>query len=77
VVLLLVPGTAALGGSLAVGLMAGAVGSHVTVLGIETGGDGGALFALALVTLAAGAVVVWLRRAELPLIGSRLAPGGR
>ncbi len=73
VVLLLAPVGArglALGGALTVGLMAGAVGSHLTLLGIEVAGDGGALFGMALVTLFAGAFVTWKRRAALPLLGS-------
>lgn len=73
VLLLLVPRTAALGGLAAVGLMVGALGSHLTVLGIEHDGDGGLLFALALVTLLAGATVAWLRRRELPIVGRALA----
>ncbi len=77
VVLLLTPRTAAVGGVLAMGVMAGAIGSHLTQLGIEIvvngESDGGLLFALALVTFAAGALVAWLRRAQLPLVGARLA----
>lgn len=72
VVLLLAPLGAralALGGALTVGLMAGAVGSHLTLLGIEVAGDGGALFGMALVTLFAGAFVTWKRRGDLPLLG--------
>jgi len=72
VVLLLAPVGArglAIGGALTVGLMAGAVGSHLTLLGIEVAGDGGTLFGMALVTLFAGAYVTWKRRADLPLIG--------
>ncbi|MEZ6014467.1 MAG: DoxX family protein [Planctomycetota bacterium] len=71
VVLLLVPRTAALGGALTLGLMVGAIGSHLGPLGIEVEGDGGQLFALAVVALVAGAVVTWLRRRELPVIGTR------
>ena len=74
VILLLVPRTAVLGGVLTVGLMSGAVVSHLTVLGIDTNGDGGALFALAIVTLVSGLVVTGLRRAELPIVGRVLAP---
>ncbi len=73
VLLLLVPRTAALGGLVTVGLMAGAVVSHLGPLGIEVAGDGGALFGMALVTLVAGAVVTWIRRAELPVVGARFA----
>ncbi|QDU86281.1 hypothetical protein Pla163_34320 [Planctomycetes bacterium Pla163] len=74
VVLLLVPRTAALGGALTVGLMVGAVASHLTVLGIEVEGDGGTLFALALVTLVAGSITTWIRRGELPVVGPELVP---
>jgi putative oxidoreductase len=77
VILLLAPRTAALGGLLAMGVMAGAIGSHLTQLGVEIvvngESDGGLLFALAVVTFLAGGVVVGLRRAQLPLVGARLA----
>jgi len=65
VLLLLLPRTAALGALLATGLMAGAIGSHLTLLGIEVQGDGGLLFALACVTAACGAGVAGRRRGEL------------
>lgn len=70
VVLLLVPRTAAVGALLALGVMGGAIGSHLTKLGIEFNGDGGSLFALAVVTFVASAVVVLVRRRELPIVGS-------
>ncbi len=62
---LLIPRTAAIGGVMAVGLMVGAIGAHLTRLGIEVEGDGGTLFVLALITLAAGLIVAGLHRAEL------------
>jgi len=65
-VLLNVPGLAVYGGLLTLGLMGGALGSHLTVLGVEVDGDGGTLFALASVTFALAATVTWLQRAELP-----------
>lgn len=71
-ILLLVPRTAGIGGALAAAIMAGAIMSHVTVLGIAFNGDGGALFAMALVVFVSGLVVAWIRRARLPLIGERL-----
>lgn len=77
VALLLRSRTAALGALLAMGVMAGAIGSHLTQLGLEIvvngESDGGLLFGLAVVTFAAGALVAWLRRAQLPLVGARLA----
>lgn len=71
-ILLLVPRTAAIGGAMTVGLMVGAIGSHLGPIGIEVEGDGGQLFALACVTLIAGALVTWARRRELPVVGARL-----
>lgn len=73
VVLLLITRTASLGGLLTIGLMGGAILSHLTVLGIAVEDDGGALFAMAVITLVAGAATTWLRRAELPIVGARLA----
>jgi hypothetical protein len=71
VLLLLVPRTAALGALLAIGLMCGAILSHLTRLGIVVQDDGGLLFGLALVVLLGSATVLWIRRAELPVVGQR------
>jgi len=71
--LLLHPRSAALGGLLAMGVMAGAITAHLLLLGISVRGDGGLLFALAVTAFACGALVVYLRRVELPLIGCKLA----
>jgi hypothetical protein len=64
-VLLLVPSAAALGALLAALVIAGAIASHLTVLGIEVQGDGGLLFGLACTVLAGSLLVLWMRRAEL------------
>ncbi len=68
-ILLLMPRTAAAGAVLAMGLMAGALMAHLTKLGIEVQGDGGLLFGLAMTTLIASAIVAFLRRSAIPLIG--------
>lgn len=67
--LLLYPPTAAMGAIVAMGAMTGAILSHLTLLGIEVRGDGGLLFALALIVFGSSAVIVALRRAQLPIIG--------
>ncbi len=72
IVLLLIPRTAALGGLLTAGLMVGAIGAHLTKLGIEWHGDGGLLFALAVTTFVASFVVAFVRRGSLPIVGKRL-----
>ena len=62
-----------LGSLLAMGVMAGAVVSHLTVLGIEVQGDKGLLFALALTVFVCSTVNLLLHRTEIPVIGRRLA----
>lgn len=47
-VLLIVPVTAWLGAALALALMSGAIGMHLTLLGVEVMDDGGYLFFLAI-----------------------------
>ena len=71
VVLLLVPRTAVLGSALTLGLMVGAIGSHLTILGIEVEGDGGALFTMALIAFVASLTATWIRRCELPVLGAK------
>jgi len=72
-VLLLTPRFNWLGSVIALGVMAGAIVSHLTVLGIEVQGDKGLLFALALIVFIASATNLALHRAEIPVIGRRLA----
>ena len=55
-ILLLIPRFTRLGSIGAVGLMAGALASHVFILGIEIQGDGGLLFSLALIITACAMV---------------------
>jgi len=57
-----------LGALLSVGLMAGALFSHLTQLGIEVKNDGGTLFYMALVTWILGLVVLWDERKNIPFI---------
>lgn len=66
-ILLVVPATAAVGALFALGLISGAILSHLAILGIALPevGDRGELFALALVVFACSAIVVWLRRETL------------
>lgn len=61
-ILILLPRTAWMGALLTTGLMLGAVGMHLTLLGIEVKGDGGYLFILSLVVLFCGALTLWQER---------------
>lgn len=72
-VLLLTPRFTWLGSTIALGVMAGAILSHLTVLGIEVQGDKGLLFALALIVFVSSSINLLIHRAEIPLIGRRLA----
>src|SRR6266480_8073804 len=62
-----------LGSLLAMVVMAGAIFSHLTVLGIEVQGDKGLLFALALIVFLCSTANLLLHRSEIPVIGRRLA----
>jgi uncharacterized membrane protein YphA (DoxX/SURF4 family) len=71
-ILLLVPLTITLGAFLSLGVIAGAIASHLTKLGIVVQDDGGLLFGLAVVVFAGSAAILYLRRKEIPIIGARL-----
>jgi len=62
VLLLIRPRTAVVGGALGVILMIGAIGTHLTRLGISYNGDP-SLFVMAVMVLAASVTVIALRRA--------------
>jgi hypothetical protein len=72
-VLLLNPRTITFGAALSLGVISGAIVSHLTKLGIAVQDDGGLLFALALVTFACSAIVLVLRRRQIPLLGDFFA----
>lgn len=59
-ILLLIPSTVFIGALMGIGLMSGAIFSHITIIGIESKGDGGQLFMLA--------IVVWICCAILMLL---------
>jgi len=63
-ILLLVPRTTWMGALLGLGIITGAIVSHLTVLGIEVQGDGGLLFMLALVVLISCGIVLFLHKDE-------------
>ena len=72
-ILILTPRFTWLGSILTAGAMAGAILSHLTILGIEVQGDQGLLFALAVIVFLASAINLVLHRNAIPLIGRRLA----
>jgi putative oxidoreductase len=72
--LLLWTPTVALGAAVALGVMSGAIVSHLTTLGVEVLGDGGLLFVLACIVWGASALLIWLHRGQLPVVGAWLEP---
>ena len=72
VILLLIPGTVWLGAALALGVMGGAIMSHLTVLGIVVMDDHGLLFGLALTVALCSATLLLIHRRSIPVIGKLL-----
>lgn len=54
-----------MGALLATGLMVGAIGMHLTILGVEVKGDGGYLFFLAAMVLLCSLVVLFFEREKI------------
>jgi putative oxidoreductase len=71
-ILLLVPATQIFGALMAIGIMSGAILSHLLVLGIVVQDDGGTLFILACVVLLSSVGIVFIRRDEIPVWISKL-----
>ena len=65
------------GALLSLGVMSGALLGHLTRLGVVVQDDGGLLFALAVTVFGASAIVVWLRRFQVPYVGPLLSTTAR
>lgn len=63
------------GAILGIGLMTGAIASHLLVLGIESAGDGGQLFALAIIEWVACLLIAVLYRRDAEAY--KLLPAGK
>lgn len=74
VILLLAPRTIVLGALLALALMTGAIGSHLTRLGLVVRNDGGLLFALAVTVFVCSMILLVLRRRQIPILGYCFIP---
>ncbi len=77
VVLLFIPSTVTYGAILAMGATGVAILSHLTKLGIvvknsDGAGDGGLLFTLAVVTFLSSAIILLIRRTQIPVFGKWL-----
>jgi hypothetical protein len=76
VVLLLTPRTVVFGAILSLGVISGAIMSHLTKLGIEVQNDGGLLFGLAVLVFLGSLGILAVRRAQIPIVGPKLAQIG-
>ena len=77
--LLLFPRTVVFGALMSLGVISGAIFSHLTKLGVALTevGDRGELFALALVVFVGSVAVLFIRRRELPFVGAVLSKEAR
>ena len=67
-ILLVVTRTAGIGAILGLGIISGAIFSHLTKLGIEVQGDGGTLFYLAVTVFVCCLTATILNRKEIPIV---------
>lgn len=72
VILLVLPSTAWLGAVIALGTISGAIFSHLTKLGIVVKDDGGLLFILAVTVFILSAVILFIHRRDVPVVGQML-----
>lgn len=71
-ILLLIPSTVFIGAVLGIGLMSGAILSHIAVIGIESKGDGGQLFMLAIAVFVCCGIIMWLHKQQGILLYKKL-----
>lgn len=63
-ILLIIPATGFIGAFLGLGLMSGAILSHLAVIGIESKGDGGQLFMLAIIVFIICIILLFIHRQQ-------------
>lgn len=73
-ILILVPKTKIIGMVNSLGIIVGAVASHILVLGINVSNDGGGLFTLAIVVLVATCTYLILNKNELFTLIKKIRP---
>lgn len=70
-ILILIPKTKSIGAVVSLGVISGAIMSHLTQLGIVVQNDGGELFILAVTIFVLSVVILFIHRKELPIVGSK------
>jgi len=76
-ILLLIPGTVFIGALLSVGIISGAIFSHLTVLGIVVQNDGGLLFGMAVVVFIGSLLLLYLYRKDGLSLYKKFIPSKR
>lgn len=71
-IMLVIPSTVTLGAILSLGVISGAIMSHLTRLGVVVKDDGGLLFGLAVTVFVLSLAILIIRRSQIPIIGSKL-----
>ena len=73
-ILLVIPATVTIGAIISLATISGAIFFHLTKLGIALPAvnDRGELFALAVVVFVVSLAILFIRRAEIPIIGNQL-----
>ena len=67
-ILLLIPKTTWIGAVLGLGIISGAIFSHLTKLGINVQDDGGLLFAMACIVFVCCSVLIFRLKKEIPIL---------
>ncbi len=71
-VLLFIPKTIWLGALLSLGIISGAIFSHLTKLGIEINDDGGKVFYMALIVCILSALILLRNRKNIPFVYKKM-----
>ena len=72
-ILLLIPKRSVLGAFLSLGVISGAIFSHLFVLGIEVMGDHGQVFYMAVVVFICCSIIMLQNKRDIPVIGKYFA----
>lgn len=67
-ILLLIPAVTVFGALLGLGIMTGAILSHLLVLGVEIQSDGGQLFVYAIIVFICCLFLAWVERKKIPIL---------
>ncbi|MET2985496.1 DoxX family protein [Aureibaculum conchae] len=71
-ILLFIPKTVWMGALLSLGIISGAIFSHLTELGIEVNGDGGKVFYMAIIVFVLSAIILLKNRKNIPFINKKV-----